>query len=103
MSYSPSMIKFHKAECENGLRFESPIHFIHGNNERTFILFTPITDQEREKYILQNIIESVESCIDILTSNDSFLVKKGYRIFAVIKESELLEVKDAIVEEQMTS
>ena len=97
------MIKFHKAECKNGLRFESPIHFIHGNNERAFILFTPITDQEREKYILQNIIESVESCIDILTSNDSFLVKKGYLIFAVIKESELLEVKDAIVEEQMTS
>ena len=64
-TFIPNAMKFHEAECKKGLRFEPSINFspviatYTGIHERAPSLSIHIADQEKEKNIPHNPIESL--------------------------------------------
>ena len=63
-------------------------------------MFIQITDQEKAKCFLYNPIASAKRYINVLTSFDLLLTKKGCQVGAILKEIEILEHKEAIANKE---
>ena len=85
------MIKVYKEEHGKGVKFEPPTNF-------TYSTATSIINEMS----LYNLIESVESYINMLTSYDSLFAKKCCLSWAVLKSLKIIDVKEAIANKEMT-
>ena len=104
-TYISNTIKFYKVEHIKRLWFDPPVCFKPfivirtDSNERVPWLSINITDQEKE--ICSFIIPWIQwRAISTCSLYDSFIAKKGYIMGDILKESVIIEFKEAIAKKE---